>query len=300
MPSIGGFVRDSAGVPANRTLRFYRRDTGTLLGETNSGGGPEIVGDAHWASVSALLSFEGGTTDSSTNNVTVTTAAGAQISSANHKFGSSSLYLNGTGAYAAIAPSNLFVYPGAFTVEMNVFPLSNARANLYDNFVGGGYSSSTLLYLEAGTLIFFYSSSAAIYTAPDLVLNNQWNHIVIQRDANNLLKIFVNGVTSAQVSYSGTIGLSGYTVILGYTRWKTGDYFNGYMDEVRITKGVARYSADFSPPVAPFPQTSLSLPARATGEYAFQTDYAGEIQVLCLDDDAEPLENDLVLRTFAG
>lgn len=298
MPSIGGFVRNSDGVPADRTLRFYRRDTGTLLGEADSGGGPAIVGDDHWASVSALLSFEGGTTDSSTNNVTVTTGGGAQISSANHKFGSSSLYLNGTGAYAAIAPSNLFVYPGPFTVEMNVFPLSSAKANLYDNFADGN-SSSTLLYLDAGGLIFFYSSSASINTDPGVVLDNQWNHIVIQRDANNLLKIFVNGVTSAQVSYSGTIGLSGHTVILGYTRWRNGDYFNGYMDEARITKGVARYSADFSPPVAPFPQTSLSLPARATGEYAFQTDYAGEIQVLCLDDDTEPLENDLVLRTFA-
>lgn len=298
MPSIGGFVRDSAGVPANRTLRFYRRDTGTLLGETNSGGGPEIVGDGHWASVSALLSFEGGTTDSSTNNVTVTTAGGAQISSANYKFGGSSLYLNGTGAYAAIAPSNLFVYPGPFTVEMNVFPLSSAKANLYDNFAGSS-NSRTLLYLDAGGLIFFYSSSASIATDLGVVLGNQWNHIVIQRDANNLLKIFVNGVTSSQVSYIGTIGIPDYTVILGYTRWKNGDYFNGYIDEVRITKGVARYSADFPPPVTPFPKSSLSLPARAVGEYVFPTNYAGEVQVLCLDDNAEPLENDLVLRTFA-
>ena len=76
-----------------------------------------------------------------------------------------------------------------------------------------------------------------------------------------------------------------------------GESFKGYVDSIRLTKGFARYTENFAPPTSEFLRGE-GIPACAFGEYALTVPYSGEVQVICLHDDAGPLQNDLVLRTF--
>ena len=82
---------------------------------------------------------------------------------------------------------------------------------------------------------------------------NQWLHLVWQHSGTTY-STFVNGVlnqsrTDAKVASNGTA-----PVTIGGDATAYGQHFKGYIDDVRITKGVARYPASgFTPPTAPFP-----------------------------------------------
>lgn len=80
-----------------------------------------------------------------------------------------------------------------------------------------------------------------------------WNHIVFQR-MGNLKQIFINGVKSAEVTQSFDVSAYDDTVLIGApTSVSSGSRYVGYIDGLRITRGIARYSADFTPPSTAFP-----------------------------------------------
>ena len=81
---------------------------------------------------------------------------------------------------------------------------------------------------------------------------NTWYHIAVTRSGNTF-KSFINGVVEKTFTVSGTI-YSDTTIPynIGRSGYSSGGYFyyNGYMDDLRITKGVARYTTTFTPPSA--------------------------------------------------
>jgi hypothetical protein len=80
-----------------------------------------------------------------------------------------------------------------------------------------------------------------------------WQHVAFTRNGGTL-RLFLNGQIVQQVNgYSGT--LNTITNFLHVGSGVNGDSkMNGYMDEVRITRGVARYTASFTPPQQPLPR----------------------------------------------
>lgn len=298
MPAVGGFVFDSSGAPVDREIRIYRRDTGALLGKTRSSGGD---GDPHFENVALLLHMDGGNggktfVDSSLSQKTVSAAGDAAISTAKSKWGGASLLLDGSGDYLSVQEHDDFVFgTGDFTVELWVNTTATAEKALLDQY--NNSSNSWQFSIKNGTLQ-WYSDEAYALVGSIPVNTGAWHHVAATRSAGTL-RLFVDG------TLDGTVALgTNYTpkVALGIgaqVASRNASYdLPGNIDDLRITKGVCRYTANFTPPTAPFQDIpSLGRPL-VLGEYYFVDPYAGEVNVVCLDDASAPLENDLILRTF--
>ena len=236
--------------------------------------------DPNFADVSLLLHGDGanGSTtiiDSSPTPKTVTAFGNAQISTAQSKFGGASIALDGTGDYASTGnSSDLRMGSAVFTIECWFYPnvsgvtqvfLSSSKAGAQSfpssSNVGWFFTTQTnnkvqMIGSSGGSLKTVTGESSNTFTA------NTWNHVaVVKNVADGRYYIYLNGIRNAgtTIVFSGNI-LEPFTSnplisVGGFgTGWSFGARFNGYIDDLRITKGVARYNtASFTPPTAPFP-----------------------------------------------
>ena len=86
-----------------------------------------------------------------------------------------------------------------------------------------------------------------------MIAVNTWNHIAGVRQGNTI-KLFVNGVLQTETAtYTGTLGEPDRVLRIG-SRTATANEYDGFIDEVRITKR-ALYTGNFTPPTAPFPDS---------------------------------------------
>lgn len=246
-----------------------KRQRGFLLNPYRFG----VAGaDPHWANVVILLRGEGtdgsgivydevsATNLKSTNNPTVSTAQ--------YKFGAASLYAPGGGAFTALGTykSAYDIGSGDFTVECwaRSANVSSIRY-IFMQPHSGGYSSGgwSLAQNASGIPYFIYADGSAEYyvggsasSNPVSLSVNTWHHIaatLVVEGSDRRLRIFVDGVLLDNVVRTG-VPANGNTnpslmrdINTGTRSW------NGYVDEFRITKGVARYTAAFTPPAAQFP-----------------------------------------------
>ena len=302
MPSIGGFVRDSSGTPADREIRVYRRDTGALLGKTRSSGGD---GDPHFGKVSLLLHMDGadGSTtfaDSSTVPKTLAVHGNAKISTAHGRFGGSSGHFPGASTdYAVVPASTDFAFgTGDFTIEAWIYitpGIAGSYAAICDIRSSASGTGSTLFKLNSARQLGYYFVGEVNTT--EAVPIAQWTHVSLCR-ASGVSRIFINGIASA--STTDTDNKVPNHCYIGRVYDNAHPAFSGYIDDLRITKGIARYTANFTPPAARLPDISGAEWTLAFGEYYFPTEHTGEVNVVCLDDASAPQENDLILRTFLG
>jgi hypothetical protein len=109
--------------------------------------------------------------------------------------------------------------------------------------------------IDSGTLKFYTNGSTQI-TGGTLSANT-WYHIAVCR-AGGYTRLFINGVQSGSTYTDTNSYLNGTARPLvgadGYDNYTGTNYFNGYIDDLRITKGAARYIGNFTPPVARMPQ----------------------------------------------
>lgn len=217
--------------------------------------------DPYFANVVLLCHFDGAdqqttTVDSSSFHRTLTPTGSKLVTSA-AKFGSSSMS-QGVSAYTVVPDSADFDFgAGQFTVEAFVY----STATITDTrCIMGQWATSQLAWLfnfngPAGTLVFAYSTNgtsglgvSGTYLPP----LNQWVHLAADRDASNVLRIYADGVVIASGTAAATFFNSTSNLYLGNDGFATNRSFNGQIDELRITKGVARYAGAFSPPTAAF------------------------------------------------
>lgn len=218
------------------------------------------VGDPSFASVMLLLHFDGanGSTtfvDSSAANRTVTALGADALTTAQQRFGTASLSV-GAGPSSATGAQWQFG-AGQFTVEAFIRPTAAISGVRGIVTVWGTAGFGWFLGFNGNTLNFFYSTTGAdnpvvtgAYTPPQ----NQWIHIAADRDAGNVLRVYADGVVIASATVSATFFNSPRTLRIGDDETVT-RVFAGQIDEVRITKGVARYGGAFTPPTAAFPNS---------------------------------------------
>lgn len=221
-----------------------------------AGGG---VTDPYFSDVSLLLHGDGtnGSTtfvDSSSNNFTVTPSGNAQISTAQSKFGGASMLFDGNGDHIDISSNTAFEFgTGDYTIEfwfyLTSLPTSYAilsgcsGKNFYISI--GTYGSNRYLISYDGLAELNQTSGASI-TA------NAWYHAVHCRSGGTA-RLFLNDAVVASGSFGSITGTTGYRI--GGSSFYNNFYFPGYIDDFRITKGVARYTANFTPPTAAFPDS---------------------------------------------
>lgn len=302
MPAVGGLVFDSSGATIDREIRVYRRDTGALLGKTRSSGGD---GDPHFDKVSLLLHMNGadGSTafiDLSPSPKAINVYGNAKISAAQSKFGGTSAYFDGVGDYLAAQTdiSNAQSWTGECWFKVPNLLSGSAYHTFFGRYPMASLPGRWFFGVASDGRLRLWCGPIALDAAVAVANDGAWHHAAVVVDrALSEVRIYLDGVrvgTSAILTFH----LYGEILVGTYNPESNAEALNGYLQDVRLTMGVARYTANFLPPSARLPDIQSPGRTLAFGEYYFVTQHAGEVNVVCLDDASAPLENDLILRTF--
>lgn len=222
------------------TLTYYDTDGTTVLA---SGVIESIDGD-FYVMDSRILGFE---IPSDRDPKTVIVNGNAKLSTTIKKFGSASLVLDGTGDYITVASQPDFIFDSDFAAEgwfyptnvtgtFSLFTFGNEAANRYTTFIENGTLKGNL----------FGSGSV---TFGGTISTNTWTHIAFTRSGSTV-RAFVNGTLLGTTdTIAGNIGNGQFAI--GADSSGSAN-FAGYVDDVRISKGVSRYTTTFTAPTAAF------------------------------------------------
>lgn len=230
--------------------------------------------DPFWNETVLLMHMNGAnnsTTFTDVRGKTVTAFDNAKISTAQSKFGGSSAYFDGASDYISIPDSADFDFgSGPFTVEMWIYPTSTSSQRLFmgQSDSGGSNYSPFRLEIVSGNYNFLISQTGSAWaggtgtlTAPATA--NTWTHIALVR-LDTTVTLYVDGAAKGSRTISGAIFNSASPMLIGAGN-AGGFAFAGYIDELRVTKGAARYTRDFAPPKLPFPDSEFVASVNGTG-----------------------------------
>jgi hypothetical protein len=194
-------------------------------------------------------------TDATTKNV-LETVGGAQVSTVSNRFGGSSMFFGTSGgAYAqTLLDQPQFGFgTGNFTIEMwinptpgNTYIFFDTRRQNESRINLGMTNNNTGIQVSVGT--------TAIITVNTGITAGSWNHVAVTR-ASGSLRLFINGTqagsTTTMTTDLGAVG-SPCLATAGDARGNGAYGYSGYIQDVRVTQGVARYTANFTVPAEAF------------------------------------------------
>lgn len=206
----------------------------------------QVLRDPHWYKVVSLLHFDGDFTDE-TGKVWEPQGV-PRTTSVNPAFGSGSVEKRGGTGILLTGHLDDFIFHGDFTIEAWILTDAGAMHTMLIGYFENGNELLPLYLDNSSSGRVFWKSSNAI---TGLVLPvGEWFHYALTRESG-VLRAFVNGVLQGSATRDDTVGLAGGVSLLGATVGYIG--WRGQLDEFRITKGVARYTENFTPPDEPFP-----------------------------------------------
>ena len=229
------------------------------------------VNDPYFANVTLLLHGDGADnstvfTDSSPD-ARVITRSGAYISTARSKFASASMFFDGASDYIQTTHDDEFSWASTdFTLEYFFFNIAQS------NMTHFAHASPTTeaVYWSFGTnsegrlRLYYWTGVQQVVLGSGVMSLGEWHHAAFTVSGNTI-RIFADGVLQATATRVTTVApVAGYPIIIGArnTTYASSSFpydgvksHYGHIDEVRVTKGVARYVADFTQPTAPFPNS---------------------------------------------
>lgn len=205
--------------------------------------------DPYWSSVVLLLHGEGSDgsttiTDSSGSPKTMTAQGNAQIDTAQYKFGTASMLFDGTGDYISTPDSDSWHFgSGDFTVECWVrFNSTVGTQTIINQRTSSVVYAPFVLHYAGGWALYLSFNNSTWAAAPTIsggsVSTGTWYFVSFTR-SGTYFRLHVNGsqIGSTYTS-SSSFTNSANSLSIGGSGSDFG--LNGWMDELRITKGVAR------------------------------------------------------------
>lgn len=223
------------------------------------------MSDKHFANVSLLVGFNGadGATSFTSEDAgarTATFVGNAQLDTANAKWGSASLLIDGSGDEVTFPHSVDFDFgSGDFTIEFWCWAVTypTAYSAATGKWTTSGNQRGWAMGYANNRWEFFYStngvnSNSTLGTVS--MATGAWHHIAVSRNGADL-RMFIDGIQMNSTHNIGTNTINASStqpVRIGRGSVSSSEFWNGWIDDYRITKGVGRYQANFDPPRGPF------------------------------------------------
>jgi len=226
---------------------------GTFVNTTVSNGNVVLANTTDINASTVLLLHMNGAdssttfTDSSLSNKAVTANGNAQIDTAQSKFGGASGLFDGTGDFLNVSDSDDWNFgTGDFTIEFWSYSNSYANNELIVARVHSlsPYEGWYIQQLASGKIRFVTTNNSYSCNTDGAVSTGTWHHIALI-GSSGTIRFYVDGV--AQTNYLTSIQNYATTLWIGAAQYG-GNPFNGSLDEFRISKGIARWTSNFTPP----------------------------------------------------
>ena len=158
------------------------------------------------------------------------------------------MFFNGTTDYLSSPTNTSFDQNVIFTVEFWAYKTGAGTGNgyLYAQNTSGFL---TILFNATNNVLIDKSFVGVQVTSSSTFASNAWHHIAMAYDGTNT-RLFVNGVLQGTMGGGGAA--SATTLTIG-AYLSGSNFFQGYIDELRVTRGVARYTSNFTPRTGRFP-----------------------------------------------
>jgi len=144
----------------------------------------------------------------------------------------------------------------AYTMECWFYLNSTSFSPNFYPFIGPSTNSASALNIRIGSTtvirIDANNSSGTDFTLPVTLTTGVWYHVAVTRDAAGNCNVWLNGVCSTTGNQVISTNYTGTTNTIGYVNGSPSAFFNGYIDEFRLTIGYARYTANFTPQTTEF------------------------------------------------
>ena len=215
--------------------------------------------DPHWANVKNLLHFDGvngGKRIADEKNNVWTVGSTSVLSSAQKKFGSTSLYCDGSSnGYVSLASTWIWG-TNDLTIGLWIYPLTQV-GSMPSVVVHGSSNWFAMAVSPTGHTdkVVVYLNNATHLVSGSSIQYNTWSHVAFIRTAAGATKLYINGVLEASgtTAYDPTVTANTY---VGHSSYP----FRGYIADYRYTFGVNRYPTNFTPPTAAFPGSGVVDP----------------------------------------
>lgn len=225
--------------------------------------------------------------DFSGPNMSVPTAGSAQLQTGTVKFGSAAGgFKVGNGFYAQVntpfvAGDELDLSTSDFTIEVQAYTTNTGNAIMLSSYNTSSIGAWWLINNPGTSVLFVFYVGTTQYTlnmgvsGTGSIPLNSWHHIAVCRQGN-VFNGFVDGLLVGTVTQAGPLAINSGRFYVGAS--PIGSSPCDFLDEVRVTKGLARYTAPFTAPVAAFNDPNMKLGQIGNIEYIGNALTSGGLQ----------------------
>ena len=241
---------------------YVSRDGGTTYTQT-----PLVLDGNITHPTSLLLHCDGANdgvvfTDSSFFTHPITVVGSTHTDTAVKKFGTASAQFDGTGDSLTIPDSGAWDFnTDPFAIDLWVNCNSTQTSGTYKGIVSSGGSvwvggEWTLTMNTSNGFLEWWRDDGAggilMVTSTTNFKDDAWHHVAVTKQGDNT-KMFVDGTQQGSTYSTGYSLVAPNTgVVIGDNGFGVDRSLVGYIDELRITKGLSRWTANFTPPTAPY------------------------------------------------